>query len=163
MAARYRPPYTFGWPTRHFSPRRDGYFDVAVVGNGPLHESDRFAINNSKNVIRFNDMNNWRVGEPTSLRVVRYPSALRPHHNCNASVWAVSASPHSLPPNSELHTWIYAWGLTHWTLAKPQHIIWPTAQVLEPWADSVRLFEECHGCGREMVGIFSVVMHQFSL
>jgi len=155
MSARYRPPYTTGRPTDYFTPRPDGRFDVAVVGNGPLHESDRVLINRSANVVRFNDMNNFRHGERTSVRVVRYPSALPPRHKCNATVWAVAVTPATLPDRAlPLLTWSYEPALTHLYVssgpvgwAKGYHVFFPSAQVLEPWADTVRVFDGCRSCG----------------
>ena len=146
MPKHYRPPYTVGQPTSYLT-RDPTAFDVAVVGNGPLHEFDRVAINSSANVIRFNDMNHRRVGEPTTLHVIRYPSALKAKHPCNATIWAVSDSPNRMPPGKQLYTWTYAWGLSHPSLLMPEKIFFPEAQVLEPWVDSVRLFEDCAECG----------------
>lgn len=147
MAEYYRPNYTTGNPLEYFRRRPDGSFDVTVVGNGPISEDDRVRINGSSNVVRFNDMNNWRLGEPTSLRVQRFPQRAKPKRACNASVWAVSASPHSMPNSSKLYTWVYEWQFTHGALVRPGFFLWPTAQVLEPWSNLVRIFENCTWCG----------------
>ncbi len=155
MSTRFRPAYTVGNPLQYFKSRADGHFDVTVVGNGPLHESDRVYINRSSNIIRFNDMNFRRPREPTSLRVVRYPSAIAPRYKSNATVWAVAPSPIDLPNVSlPLLSWNYEPALTHLFLTtgpvgwmKSYHVFFPSAQVLEPWADSVRVFENCASCG----------------
>ena len=51
---------------------------VAVVGNGPLSETDRHEIQNYDHVIRFNDMKNKLDNEKTTVQVVRQIS---PHDN----------------------------------------------------------------------------------
>ena len=73
--------------------------DFIVVGNGPLSEIDRASINQSLgHVIRFNDMNNWRVGEPMTTLVVRVPSAKAPPKDIPITpVWFVS--PYQMPPD----------------------------------------------------------------
>lgn len=46
-------------------------WQVAVVGNGPISESQREMINNCQCIIRFNDAKNRRSNERTDVQVVR--------------------------------------------------------------------------------------------
>ena len=141
------PGYTHGDVGQFFTKGHTGKYDVTVVGNGPLHARDRVFINNATNVVRFNDMNNWRPHERVSLRAVHFPSALPPSHECNAPVWAITANPKDLPPDTLLYTWHYDTGLTHASIERWQNIFGSTPQVLEPWQDMVRVFEDCESCG----------------
>lgn len=147
MQRRTRPKYTNGSPLSFFRADADGTYSVVVVGNGPLHESDRIAINRSKNVVRFNDMNYWRAGEKVSLRVVHYPFAKPPQTNCSAPVWGLAPSPVDLPESVALYTWTYEPALTHASINMVGYALFPKAQVLEPWQELVEYFEGCDGCG----------------
>jgi hypothetical protein len=62
---------------------------VAVVGNGPLQQADREAIESSDVVIRFNDCAYLREGEKTTLRVVRHPFPLL-HDFVEAPIWHIA-------------------------------------------------------------------------
>ena len=150
MAARLlrtRPPYTNGDLLSFFKPEHDGTFRVVVVGNGPLYESDRVTINRSRNIVRFNDINNHRNGEPTSQRVVHYPSAKTPKTNCIAPIWGLSSTPRDLPESISLYTWTYEPALSHPHIAQIEHFFFPVPQVLEPWQSTVQMFEGCKKCG----------------
>ena len=149
MQRRTRPAYTNGSPLSFFRAGADGTYRVTVVGNGPIHETDRAAINRSNNVVRFNDMNYWRASEKVSLRVVHYPFAKPPQTNCSAPVWGLAPSPVDLPESVALYTWTYEPALTHASINMVKYALFPKAQVLEPWQEIVRYFEECNGCGLE--------------
>lgn len=147
MQRRTRPRYTNGSLLSFLQAEEDGTYTVAVVGNGPLYDSDRFAINRSRNVIRFNDMNYRRAGEKVSLRAVHYPFAKPPQTTCNAPIWGLAPSPADLPENVAVYTWTYEPALTHASINMLQYALYPKAQVLEPWQELVQYFEECDGCG----------------
>lgn len=66
-----------------------GNLHVAVVGNGPLSETDRESIEGADFVIRFNDLSYLRKGEKTMLRVVRHPFPLR-HELIDVPVWHIA-------------------------------------------------------------------------
>lgn len=66
----------------------NGESEIAVVGNGPISQLDRNSIATHKFVVRFNDMNNLRRGETTTLRVMRHPSA-PPKVHVDAPIWHV--------------------------------------------------------------------------
>ena len=144
---RTRPPYTNADLLRFFKPEQDGTFRVVVVGNGPLYESDRVIINRSNNIVRFNDLNNHRNGEPTSLRAVHYPGAKTPKTNCTAPIWGLSPTPSYIPENVSLYTWTYEPALSHPHIAQIEHFFFPVSQVLEPWQSTVQMFEGCKKCG----------------
>ncbi|MGZ0214040.1 MAG: hypothetical protein ACKVI4_16310 [Actinomycetales bacterium] len=144
----YRIPYTTGDVLSHFHEDGSGKYRLVVVGNGPLSEGDHAAINRSKNVVRFNDVNYWRRGEPTALRVARYPSARAPPKGMSAPIWGLSTTPRYLPPEGELAvlTWIYEPLLTHPHRYGLRNFFSYTEQVLEPWEASVEIFEGCAAC-----------------
>ena len=80
---------------------------VAVVGNGPLHEYDRVAIDNANAVIRFNDMNYLRNGEKTTLRVVRKPSAVPPKVRVDVPIWYIAPTKSMVPSGAPVFTPVY--------------------------------------------------------
>ena len=45
---------------------------VAVVGNGPLSNQDRYNIDKADYVIRFNDLKNYKYGERCDIHAIRY-------------------------------------------------------------------------------------------
>lgn len=45
---------------------------VAVVGNGPLSNEDRYNISKADCVIRFNDLKNFKRGERCDIHAIRY-------------------------------------------------------------------------------------------
>ena len=78
----------------------------AVVGNGPLHLSDRVKIAHADIVVRFNDANNrWR-GERTDLHVVRHPSWYT-FSRINAPVWDVSPLDSLMPKDAQFKLYVY--------------------------------------------------------
>jgi len=144
----FRIKYTTDNLLQHFQQNRNGSYSIVVVGNGPLSEDDRAAINRSANVVRFNDLNYWRPGEPVNLRVVRFPSAKPPKNPCSAPIWAMTTKPQFLPANTTTLSWLYEPLLTHrmrfrfWEALKPME-----HQVLEAWESSIKIFDGCEGCG----------------
>ena len=112
--------------------KTQGYpvFDTwAVVGNGPLHLSDRLRIATADIVIRFNDANNrWR-GERTDLHVVRHPSWYSFSH-INAPQWDVAAMDSLMPKEAQFKLYVY----------ESQH------EGSNKLNASTRIFEECN-CG----------------
>jgi len=79
---------------------------IAIVGNGPLHESDRVKIAMASRILRFNDCNNRRDGEKTTLRVVRHPSWFTFQH-IGAPIWHVAPTASLLPSDAQLFTPVY--------------------------------------------------------
>ena len=59
-AERWRPPLTTPALLSHLRRSPNGTIRVAVVGNGPFFERDRPQIERYENIVRFNDMKNWR-------------------------------------------------------------------------------------------------------
>ena len=60
---------------------------IAVVGNGPISESDRDLINSHNCVIRFNDQRNKLKDDKTDVLVLRY-NTLHLSHN-DLIIWPV--------------------------------------------------------------------------
>jgi hypothetical protein len=144
----FRIKYTTDNLLQHFQQNSNGTYNIVVVGNGPLSEEDRVAINRSENVVRFNDLNYWRQGEPVALRVVRYPSAKPPKTHCAAPIWAMTTNPQFLPANTTTLSWLYEPLLTHRMRFRFWEVLTPTThQVLEAWESSVTVFDGCEGCG----------------
>ena len=79
---------------------------ISVVGNGPISEEDRAEIAKSTSVLRFNDANNYRDGEKTTLRVVRHPSWFMLQH-IGAPLWHVAPTTDLVPSNARLFTPVY--------------------------------------------------------
>lgn len=101
----------------------------AVVGNGPLHWSDRVKIAQSDIVVRFNDANNrWR-GERTDLHVVRHPSWYS-FSGIKAPVWDVAPTDSLMPQDVQLKLYVY----------EAQH------KNENKLNSSARIFEQCN-CG----------------
>ena len=101
----------------------------AVVGNGPLHLSDRVKIAQADIVVRFNDANNrWR-GERTDLHVVRHPSWYS-FSRINAPVWDVAPLDSLMPEDAQFKLYVY----------ESQH------EKQNKLNSSTRIFEQCN-CG----------------
>lgn len=101
----------------------------AVVGNGPLHLSDRIKIAQADIVVRFNDANNrWR-GERTDLHVVRHPSWYS-FSRINAPMWDVAPFDSLMPEDVQLKLYVY----------EAQH------ESENKLNSSARIFEQCN-CG----------------
>lgn len=101
----------------------------AVVGNGPLHLSDRVKIAQADIVVRFNDANNrWR-GERTDLHVVRHPSWYS-FSRINAPVWDVAPLDSLMPEDAKFKLYVY----------ESQH------EKQNKLNSSTRIFEQCN-CG----------------
>jgi hypothetical protein len=101
----------------------------AVVGNGPLHLSDRVKIAQADIVVRFNDANNRWSGERTDLHVVRHPSWYT-FSRINAPVWDVAPLDSLMPIHAELKLYVY----------EAQHDDYNKLN------SSARIFERCN-CG----------------
>ena len=69
---------------------------LAVVGNGPLHEGDYARIVVAQCVVRFNDVDNWKTGDSTDVRVVRHPSAIDADW-IDAPIWHIAVFPQQAP------------------------------------------------------------------
>jgi hypothetical protein len=101
----------------------------AIVGNGPLHLSDRVKISQADIVVRFNDANNrWR-GERTDLHVVRHPSWYS-FSRINAPVWDVAPLDSLMPEDAQFKLYVY----------EAQH------ENENKLNSSTRVFEKCN-CG----------------
>lgn len=66
----------------------NGVSEIAVVGNGPISQLDRASIAKHKFIVRFNDMNNLKPGEKTTLRAMRHPSD-PPKVHVDAPIWHI--------------------------------------------------------------------------
>ena len=112
--------------------RTKGYtaFDSwAVVGNGPLHLTDRTRIAMADIVVRFNDANNRWKFERTDVHVVRHPSWYS-FSRINAPVWDVAPMDSLMPDHAALKLYVF----------EAQH---GSYNVLN---SSTRIFEQCN-CG----------------
>lgn len=69
---------------------------LAVVGNGPLHDNDYSHIASAQCIIRFNDVDNWKPGDSTDVRVVRHPSAIDADW-IDAPIWHIAVFPEQAP------------------------------------------------------------------
>lgn len=78
----------------------------AVVGNGPISEADRKAIDRADVVVRFNDLNHLKSNERTDLHVIRHPSWWSFKH-VSAPKWDVGYAESELPRDAELVTYVY--------------------------------------------------------
>lgn len=56
---------------------------VAVVGNGPISDEDRYNIDKADCVIRFNDLKNFKHGERCDIHAIRYTDGTFPGLNLN--------------------------------------------------------------------------------
>ena len=78
---------------------------VAVVGNGPLSNEDRYNINKANCVIRFNDLKNFKQGEKCDIHAVRYHNGGFPGINLspkNAKILPVSPNVYSVYNSQDL-------------------------------------------------------------
>lgn len=137
----------------YMTPNSNGTYSVAVVGNGPLFETDRELIEQYPNVLRFNDMKNWREGERVTLHACRaekeqkkWHVAARQSRPYNATMWALADETRWVPADAELISWSYKTSLVGLSLDTLFDEYWHE-QVLAPWGDSVRLFPNCSACG----------------
>lgn len=89
---------------------------IAVVGNGPISEGDRAAIEAHRVVVRFNDANYIREGERTTLRVVRAPTSRDPKVFVAAPIWSVSPVESYVPSNAAFATPVFErqYGTRNW-------------------------------------------------
>jgi hypothetical protein len=157
-AARWRPPTTtYDTLLSHLRRSPNGTIRVAVVGNGPLFERDRPRIEQYENIVRFNDMKNWRRNETVTLHAVRsedhtdefaYRAGLSRGHN--STIWALASEQRHVAADVDVVTWTYfrdreyKWFNENWQWIGFDH---PKPQTLSPWKESLYLFPNCSACG----------------
>ena len=103
-----------------------------VVGNGPIRRVDRARIQGSNRcVIRFNNLDNWHLGEKTTVHVVRHPSGSHAT-SIDASRWHVAVLHEHVPKATPLNmvTFVYESQYAPFNIA----------------TSSVRLFPNCTSC-----------------
>ena len=152
-AQRWRLPLTTPTLLSHLRLSPKGTIRVAVVGNGPLFESDRHKIERYENIVRFNDMKTWRRNETVTLHAARaerdrhdfWTSCVRQSGHQNRTMWALAAEHKYVPADVDLVSW------TFWEKQHNENWQWwgrmPTEpQVLEPYKESLYLFPSCSAC-----------------
>jgi hypothetical protein len=102
---------------------------IAVVGNGPISEADRAAIEAHQVVVRFNDVNFMRRGERVTLHVVREPTAMEPRVPVDAPIWDVSPMRSFLRSDAALTSPVYErdYNDAEWT--SPNSVIFPSCGI----------------------------------
>ena len=143
----------------------NGTIRVAVVGNGPLFEHDRLRIEQYENIVRFNDMKNWRRNETVTLHAVR---SLRGRHDDwvrnarraadqNRTLWALASEHKFVAEGVDIVTWSYnrdkryKFFNENWMY---QGYVEPQTQVLEPYLESLYLFPNCSACAGQQRCLF---------
>lgn len=144
----------------HLRKSVNGTYRIAVVGNGPLFEEDRQRIGAHENVLRFNDLKNWREGERVTLHACRVDNSwqhswipatakTRAH---NVTRWALAYDLRwvtAVRNDAQLVSWTFKSELVRsgiWQLFSPYR-----PQVLEPWRKSARIFPNCSACGAHCI------------
>lgn len=89
-------------------PPPEARFNITVVGNGPLHDSDYADINASRYVLRFNDMNFYREGDRITVRIRRDSSKPAPSWVPKVPEWGVSHDKTRLPGSISAYTPLYS-------------------------------------------------------
>ena len=160
MAWLEQPPF----PRTHPSPRsvltpepggNGTRYRVAVVGNGPLQNTDRALIESYRNVIRFNDAKNLRPGERTTVHVGPFDDEARGllvRVREHAHFWGVhNRWQHATPRHN------YSVVTLNYQSEQddPPALDWVRffrgrgsrlPQTLGPWGKTVRIFEGCGNC-----------------
>ena len=141
----------------YLRPSPNGTIRVAVVGNGPLFERDRVAIERYENIVRFNDMKNWRRNETITLHASR---SLRGQHDHwvrnvqlaadhNRTMWAIASEHKFVAEGVDLVSWAYSRDKRYKFFNENwfyQGYMEPQTQVLEPYLESLYLFPNCSAC-----------------
>jgi hypothetical protein len=143
----------------HLRKSANGTYRIAVVGNGPLFEDDRQRIGAHENVLRFNDLKNWREGERVTLHACRADSwqdgwirKTAKTRAQNVTRWALAYElrwVHAVRNDAQLVSWTFKSEIARsgiWQLFSPYR-----PQVLEPWRKSARIFSNCSACGAHCV------------
>ena len=155
-----QPPFARTYPSARsvLTPEPDGNgtrYRVAVVGNGPLQNTDRALIESYRNVIRFNDAKNLRPGERTTVHVGPFDNEARGllvRVKEHAHLWGIH------------NRWQHATQRHNYSVVTLNYqsyeddvpaLNWrrfftghgpQLPQTLGPWAKTTRIFEKCTNC-----------------